>query len=117
MVLVGESESIVAFAASGAERTGREDYRGVLYAIYVLNRWQGRGIGKQLVRRTVDSLLASGTHSMLVWALAENVHRPFYEALGGKPLGQQEIEIGQQRIIEVAYGWDDLAASFSRSSG
>jgi hypothetical protein len=53
-----------------------------------------------------QGLAAKGRHSMLAWVLAENPSRPFYEAMGGKLLGTQEIEIGGATLEEVAYGWD-----------
>jgi len=45
-----------------------------------------------------------------VWVLAENPFRNFYEALGGKLIREQTIERWGQEFIEVAYGWNDLAA-------
>ena len=45
---------------------------------------------------------------MLVWVLAENPSRQFYEALGGQELGQQEITVGGATLVEVAYGWKDI---------
>jgi hypothetical protein len=43
---------------------------------------------------------------MLAWVLAENSSRAFSEAIGGKLLGSQEIEIGGVTLKEVASGWD-----------
>ena len=45
---------------------------------------------------------------MAVWVLALNPSKRFYECLGGKAIGQQQIERGGQRFIEVAYGWQSL---------
>jgi hypothetical protein len=45
---------------------------------------------------------------MGVWVLALNPSRRFYERLGGKFIGQQQIERGGQTFIEVAYGWQSL---------
>ncbi len=45
---------------------------------------------------------------MLVWVLAENPSRRFYEVLGGKQLCEQEITIGGVTLVEVAYGWKNL---------
>ena len=99
---------VVAFAASGPERSSRNDYRAELYSIYILTRCRGRGLGKTLVRAAACGLLAGGHDRMLVWTFADNVNRRFYEVLGGKLIDQQPIEIGAQTLIEVAYGWDDL---------
>lgn len=55
-------------------------------------------------------LAADGLKSMLVWVLADNQSRRFYEALGGRFVTQQTITIGGQELTEVAYGWNDVGA-------
>jgi GNAT superfamily N-acetyltransferase len=107
---VDEAMGPVAFAASEPERTARGDYQGELYAIYILDEWRGRGIGRQLVSRTAGSLVTSGLRGMLVWVFEDNPSRRFYESLGGTLVDKQPIEIGKQTLTEVAYGWDDLKA-------
>ncbi len=47
---------------------------------------------------------------MLVWVLADNPMRRFYEALGGRLLREKKVEIGGVALDEVAYGWRDTAA-------
>jgi len=56
----------------------------------------------------------SGFDTMLVWTLADNPYRRFYERLGGKLLCDKDIEIGEQKLVEVAYGWDDLGRLLKR---
>ena len=108
ITLVAENEHhvVIGFADGGPERTGRTDYRGELYAINLLEECRRRGLGRQLVERIFESLVKAGMDRILIWALAENPCRPFYEALGGKLVGEREIEIGEQKLREVAYGWD-----------
>jgi ribosomal protein S18 acetylase RimI-like enzyme len=108
ITLAAEDNEVVGFAASGPRQTGPTDYQGELYAIYVLNESRGQGLGKRLFHLTAGRLAEAGKNSMLVWVLADNRYRAFYEALGGKRIGEQPIEIGQQTMLEVAYGWDDL---------
>jgi hypothetical protein len=43
--------------------------------------------------------------SLLVWVLADNPARKFYEALGGQYVYDKQVSIGNARLIEVAYGW------------
>ncbi len=45
---------------------------------------------------------------MLVWVLADNPSRYFYEAMGGKLLGSQEVKVGGVTLKEVAYGWENI---------
>jgi hypothetical protein len=45
---------------------------------------------------------------MIVWVLADNPARAFYEKHGGKYLRSQPLELGQYTVQEVAYGWDNI---------
>jgi GNAT superfamily N-acetyltransferase len=113
VVYVAESPSaqIVGFAFGGPQR--EEDYsayEGELYAAYLLREHQRKGLGRQLLGAVAKGLARQGKTSMLAWVLADNRSRHFYEVVGGKPLGIQEIEIGGVMLQEVAYGWEDLRA-------
>jgi GNAT superfamily N-acetyltransferase len=79
-----------------------------LYAIYLLESYQRRGIGKQLFDAIVARLRRDGMRSMLLWALEQNAARGFYEHLGGKFVRTQPITIGATTLTEVAYGWENL---------
>lgn len=105
---------VVGFASAGPERSGHAVYKGELYAIYILASHQRRGIGRRLTQAVVKRLMEAGIHSMLVWVLADNPFRAFYEALGGRPVTEQEITIGGARLIEVAYGWRDIHVLLDR---
>lgn len=96
---------VVGMASGGPERTGRTDYPGELYAIYVLPAYQGRGLGRRLAAAVVKRLKGAGFGSMLVWVLAQNPARRFYESLGGRLVSESQIEIGGAMIPEVAYVW------------
>ncbi len=82
-------------------------YAGELYAIYLLREAHGGGTGRALVRAVAGRLAERGMCSLLVWVLAENPSRRFYEALGGTLVGEQAIIIGGRALVDVAYGWPD----------
>ena len=109
-VALDYSGEIVGFVSGGPERTGELGCDGELYAIYLLERAQRRSLGTLLAKRLARELISRGSESMAVWVLAENPFRNFYEALGGKLIREQTIERWGQEFIEVAYGWNDLAA-------
>ena len=44
----------------------------------------------------------------MLWVLRDNPSRGFYEALGGRVVGEKMQEIGGVAVVEVAYGWDDV---------
>jgi ribosomal protein S18 acetylase RimI-like enzyme len=100
--------SVVGFASGGKERTGKLGCDGELYSIYLLQEAQRRGLGALLVRQFAHELVTREFSSMAVWVLALNPARKFYECLGGKVIGEKQIERGGQTFIEVAYGWQSL---------
>jgi len=108
------SERIIGFINYGREREGDVDYRGEIFALYVLKDFHGRGLGRRLMQEAVTGLLAQKLASMLVWVLAENPTRHFYEHLGGVYLREKSIQIGGSSLPEVAYGWRDIGSVASK---
>ncbi len=102
-------EGIVGFATGGPERCGMSDYPSELMAIYILKTAQRGGVGRRLVAAVARHLDASGHQSMMVWVLADNLSRRFYEKLGGEPIAEKLIELAGIQLIERAYGWRNLA--------
>lgn len=101
---------VVGFAAGGRERTGRADYAGELYAVYVLEPYQRHGLGSALVAGVVDALTHAGLSGLLVWVLAENPAVGFYERLGGSRVDERTVQIAGDDLEEIAFGWTDPEA-------
>ena len=107
-VAVNGNKEIVGFAKGGSERDGNPDYKGELYGIYILNEYQRRSIGRQLMSRVAGNLSKLGFNSMLVWVLAGNQGAMgFYESLGGRKIDERYISLGEARLLEYAYGWEN----------
>ena len=107
------AHEITGFAA-GCPNVDPEDvaYAGELWAIYLLPGFQRQGLGRRLVQGVVQALRDHHMNSLIIWALAENPGRRFYEALGGVTVRTRDCTIGEQTLSEVAYGWlntDSLA--------
>jgi ribosomal protein S18 acetylase RimI-like enzyme len=99
---------VVGFAAAGPEREGDTTYQGEIYAIYLLQSHQRQGMGRALFRASARELQRRGFSSFLLWVLKANPARHFYQALDGTFLREREIQIGNQRLIEEAYGWAEM---------
>ena len=109
--LVAESElhGVVGFANGGPERTGHSSrFFSEVYVLYLLRAYQRQGIGRDLMMAFAAEIMKIGLRSMLVWVLAENPSRAFYEALGGELVGEKPVGVGGARLTEVAYGWHDV---------
>ena len=105
---------VCGFASCGWQRAEfLEDlgFAGEFSAVYVLQRFQRRGIGLGLMHGVAAALLENGVDMAALWCLKDNTGaRRFYERLGGEFLLERagpEIHAGQ---IEIVYGWRDLAA-------
>jgi ribosomal protein S18 acetylase RimI-like enzyme len=107
--VIEDAGQLVAFASGGRERAGEVGYKGEVYAIYVLDDFQRRGYGHQLVREMVGGLKEMGLDDMIIWVLRDNAPaRQFYERLGGIYVRTQALTIGSATLEEVSYGWPSL---------
>ncbi|MCR8645016.1 GNAT family N-acetyltransferase [Paenibacillus sp. N1-5-1-14] len=111
-IWVAEDEGkIVGFANGGRNRdTEYPSYTGEVYAIYLLQAYQGQGIGAALFTRVVQELSKLQYDSMLLWVLEGNPAQLFYEKLGGVVVGEKTLEIGGKSVREFAMGWNSLQA-------
>lgn len=109
-LLVAESTTagIIGFVIGGPLRMSDLPFQGEVYALYLLQRVQRRGIGTALFRESARRLWSAGHRSLLVWVLAGNPAHAFYEAMGGIPVGTQMLNIGGADLEEIGYGWPDI---------
>src|SRR5205085_8952249 len=109
LLVAEENGTLVGFCHGGPNRGPEAEYRGELYALYVLENRQRQGLGRRLTLALAEHLEAAELRSMIVWVLKDNPSRGFYESLGGRPAGAKPVVIGRQTLEEVAYGWTTLA--------
>lgn len=116
VIFVAENEygDIIGFAAGGPEQTRDPYYQAELYAIYLLDTYQQKGIGKQLVKSVVAFLATKNYNNIIIWALAENENRLFYESLGGQIVSSKSISIYKKELTAVGYGWNRLVELVNR---
>lgn len=110
-ILVAENKQgeLIGFASGGRERSGKYKHvDGELYAIYLLQTYQGQKIGFALVEAMAQSLLKQEFSAMLVWVLEQNSAKYFYEKLGGKRVDSDRLIISGKSLLEIAYVWDNL---------
>ncbi|MBN1971677.1 MAG: GNAT family N-acetyltransferase [Candidatus Delongbacteria bacterium] len=78
-----------------------------LSAIYILEDYQGLGIGTMLVKIFAKFIISRGYSSFILWVLKENYKaRSFYEKLGGDLVGESKYK---STYPVVAYGWKNLS--------
>ena len=76
--------------------------------LYVHPNFQGQAVGRSLLAKLFRVLATKGLDSALIWVLAENPARFFYEAMGGTLIAGREERLWGVPLREMAYGWSDL---------
>jgi ribosomal protein S18 acetylase RimI-like enzyme len=104
---------IIGLGSCGSQRTATLKERGYdaeVNAIYVLKAFQRRAVGTRLLSTMASNLSARGFSALSLWVLRDNnVARRFYERHGGQMIAERDDVRANGVLIEVAYGWMDLA--------
>lgn len=92
--------AVVGFACWGPSCSAEWPEDGEVQTIYVLQAFQGRGVGRALFLRCQEQLRRAGYRHMYVNCLAGNPARAFYERLGGVRVGSRTDEAVGGTITE-----------------
>jgi ribosomal protein S18 acetylase RimI-like enzyme len=115
-----EEMGVVGFASCGPVRDppegldGTETRVGEVYTLYVEPDFQNLGLGRRLLDALFRQLRADGCDAAVLWMLAENPTRFFYEGLGGQQVGHRIDTLAGADVEELAYVWRDLEAPLIR---
>ena len=115
-----EEMGVVGFGSCGPVRDapegldGSERSVGEVYTLYVETDFQNSGIGRRLLDALFRQLRADGCDTAVLWMLAANPARFFYEGMGGAFVGQRTDTMSGQDVEEVAFVWRNLAAPLMR---
>jgi ribosomal protein S18 acetylase RimI-like enzyme len=109
-ILVAEQgrDKVIGFGSCGEARATGLPQAGEIFTLYVAPEHQDSGIGRALLVGLFDCLLDSGLNSAVVWVLAGNPARFFYEAMGGRRIAERTENLWNTALPQAAYGWDDL---------
>ncbi|WP_176585471.1 GNAT family N-acetyltransferase [Priestia megaterium] len=103
-----DSEEIIGFAA--AQINNDKEFKGELYALYLLPAAQGLGAGRSLISTVAEHFMNEGISSMMVWVMKNNKSGSgFYKRLGGKYYTHRESRFGECIVEDEAYGWKDIS--------
>lgn len=104
--IVAEVDShVVGFCDVGPARTEPDsDFKGEVYALYVLAAYQRMGIGLALWNQGVSYLHEHRLIPFMVWTLEKNQKaRAFYEKQSGVVCGTKLVTIDHELYDEVQY--------------
>ncbi len=101
-------DGAIGFASAGNNRHANLPFAGEVQTLYVLPDWQNQGIGRQLLNGCFAALRGRGLASAVVWVLADNPARFFYERMGGRRAGERDETLWGTSLHEIAYGWSAI---------
>lgn len=102
-----KTQQIVGFVDVGVCREKNIDADGEVYALYLLQEFQGKGLGRLLFEKGVEILKGQGLRRMMVSVLQENhSSRRFYEKMGGKYIGSDHVDLDAVRYPTATYLWE-----------
>lgn len=109
-VLVAElaESGVIGFVGLGANRFGPASYDGEIQTLYVMDDFQGKGVGRALLGAGLRHLKTKGFQAGVVWVLSSNPARFFYEAMGGQRIAERNEPLWGTVLAETAYGWPGL---------
>lgn len=107
MVAVHSKDGIVGFADFGTPKLSG-DFDAQIYSFYFLPEFQRQGLGERLFRRCVSQLARNGARTLCLDSLEISPFRAFYDKLGGKIVGSDRHNMGDEEFETVIYGWDDI---------
>ena len=103
-----EHGTVLGFGSCGPQREADLPYSGEIFTLYVSPDHQGQGIGRQLLLALFARLIRCGLYSAVIWVLAENPARFFYERVGGHTVARRRIDMGRNPVDAIGYAWTDL---------
>ncbi|MDE0537493.1 MAG: GNAT family N-acetyltransferase [Rhodospirillales bacterium] len=110
IVVVAEdrTQGVIGVGTCGPNRQRRSGFAGEVYALYIHPDFQEQGNGRGLLLRLFEELSGAGLDSVVVWVLAANPSRYFYEAMGGRREFERVERLWGADLKETGYGWPDL---------
>lgn len=101
-----ENDEVIGFISFG--KSSHPSFEGEIYAIYLVEKAQRKGIGRKLFIKALEALKQHKIDSCIVWALEENCYRSFYEKFEPEVVDSAFIEIAGKKHREIAYGYRSI---------
>lgn len=96
---------VVGFAAAIIPADGTE---AELLTLYILQRAQGRGFGRQLMTDIAGRMQRQGAMSLMLWMAVGNPTAGFYAHMGGAVVETEAKPFGSHTVMESRYRWADI---------
>lgn len=107
-VALNDEEQVVGFATGSKREKNTEPHAADLTSIYILEQWQGFGLGKLLLKAIMKDLHEKGFSKAYVEVLAANKTRAFYQYYGAVYTKTEKLIIGGEVLDEEIYVWNSI---------
>lgn len=108
IVAENKASQVVGFASAGKKAENTVANSGDLTSIYLLQEYQGRGVGKKLLEEVFRYFKQLGYEKIFVEVLSDNKTRYFYEHYGATIEKTAQININGKILNELIYVWNDI---------
>jgi len=108
LVAADAKANIYGFVGAGTSRDRSLPYEAEIYTLYVAPGFTGQGIGASLMSSVFRLFSKANYGGLIIWALADNPSRFFYEAMGGRLIAERQHPLWGATYREIAYGWGSL---------
>lgn len=119
VVLVAEDDAGALIGLVSGSPADAEPSRSIaeIGALYVLPDRRGQGVGGSMLRAASRELAGLGFSALHVGVLSANLPaRAFYEAMGGREIGQGTSDEEGHLLPLTIYGWSDITTLLGASS-
>jgi L-amino acid N-acyltransferase YncA len=115
LVAADAQDRLYGFLSAGPSRDRALQFDAEVFTLYVAPGHTGQGIGGALLDWCFNLFRRAGFRSAIIWALADNPSRFFYERQGGKLVAERTIRVFGAMQRENAYGWRNMEPYFGRT--
>ncbi|WP_342481992.1 GNAT family N-acetyltransferase [Paenibacillus sp. FSL L8-0340] len=111
-VFVAENNlgEVIGFADGGKRETNTVENSADLTSIYILEQYQGLGIGRQLLRILFLQFEKLSINRVFVEVLEGNKSRYFYEAFGAEWIQTEKVKIAGSELNLLVYEWKGIGS-------
>lgn len=114
IVVENDEGEIVGFADSYKKESNKEENAIDLTSIYLLETYQGRGLGKLLLKKLFTHYKDQGYTKVFVEVLEDNKTCYFYEYYGAEFVKTVQIKIGGKVLNESIYVWQSVEQAYEK---
>ena len=107
-VALNDDEQVVGFATGSKREKNKEADAADLTSIYLLEQWQGFGLGKLLLKAVMEDFHVKGFTKAFVEVLALNKTRAFYQYHGADYVKTEKLFIAGEILDEEIYVWNNI---------